>query len=172
MQKELDELNDEIDKYKSQNLKIFNILHNNESYHKGKNNKNIKNNKNEENNVNLIPFNQDLNLKPKQSLNNSNILLKEFNEPTILHTEIINNKNQNLNDEQNVDKSSVLETQRKHKILNVETINNKHEGFDQYSFSWLTDDLKFNIEEGTKEVSIEIELENDGQFCWSKNENF
>ena len=123
MQKELDELNHEIDKYKSQNLKIFNILHNNESYHKGKDNiKIIKNNKNEENNVNLIPFNQDLNLKPKQSLNNSNILLKEFNEPTILQTEIINNENQNLNDEQNVDTSSVFETQGKHKILNVEIL--------------------------------------------------
>ena len=170
MQKELDELNDEIDKYKSQNLKIFNILHNNENYHKGKDNiKIIKNNKNEENNVNLIPLNQDLNLKPKQSLNNSNILLKEFNEPTILQTEIINNENQNPNDEQNVDTSFVFKTLGKHKILNVETIINKHEGFDQYSFRCLTNDLKFNIEEGTKEVSIEIELGNDGQFCWPKN---
>ena len=32
--------------------------------------------------------------------------------------------------------------------------------------------MKFNIEEGTKEVSIEIELENDGEFYWPKNETF
>jgi hypothetical protein len=166
MQKELDELNKEIDKYKSLNLETFNILHNNKSNHKGKDKiKNIKNNKYEEKKVDLFSFNQDLDIP--------NSLISKFNEETILQTMIANNENKNPNDEPKcVNTSFVFKTLEKHKFLNVETINNnKHEGFDQYSFS-LTNNLYYRIKEGTKEASIKIELENDGKFCWPKNETF
>ena len=32
--------------------------------------------------------------------------------------------------------------------------------------------MYYRIKEGTKEASIKIELENDGKFCWPKNETF
>ena len=174
MQNELVELNEEINKYKSQNLEIFNILHNNENNCKGKDEiKIFKSNKYEENKEDLFPYNQDLNKKLEQFLNIPNSSIPEFNEDTILQTIIINDENQNPNDEKKVETSIVFKTLGKNKFLNEETTNkNILEGFDQYSFRCLTDNLYFKIKEGAKEASIEIVLENDGKFCWPKNETF
>jgi hypothetical protein len=87
------------------------------------------NNKNEENKADLFTFNQNLNISNK-FINNSNIMLKELNEPTILETEIIN-ENKNLGNEDSneepVTTSFVFKTLRKNKCLNKETVNNKIE---------------------------------------------
>ena len=166
MQKELKELDDEIDKYKSLNLEIFNILRRDESKHKVKDEiKIIKNNKYEGKKVA-----QDLDRKQKQFLNIPNNLIPEFNEGTI----ISNNENQNSNDEPKyINTLDVLKTLGKHKFVKVENTNNHIlEGFDQYSFRCLADNLNCKIKEGKKEASIIIELENDGKYPWPNNETF
>ena len=111
MQNELIELNEEINKYKSQNFEIFNILHNNENNYKGKDEiKIFKSNKYEENKVDLFPYNQDLNQKQEQFFNIPNNSILELNGDTILQTIIINDENQNPNDEQKVETSFVFKT--------------------------------------------------------------
>ena len=192
IQKELDELNVEIEKYeniKNSNLQIINTMNNNENNHEGKDEiKNIMNNNKEEKKGDLFLFNQSLNLKSKQFVNNSNNFFKELNDPTIVQTEIIQTENKNSGNKYSnvnplcINTSMVFKIKGKHKFLNNETINNNIEEnkntrnilkrFDQYSFRCLTHNLNFKIKEGTKEASIKIELENNGKFCWPKDETF
>ena len=131
MQKELDELNAEIEKYekiKNSNLQIIKILGKNEIAHEEKDEtKNIKNNKNEENK--LFSFGQNLNLS-NQFVNNSTIMIKELNEPTIIQTEITNENKNSVNEDSNeepVTTAIVFKILGKNKFLNKETVNNKIE---------------------------------------------
>ena len=133
MQKELDELNAEIEKYekiKNSNLQIIKILGKNEIAHEEKDEtKNIMNNKNEENKVDLFTFNQNLNLS-NQFVNNSTIMIKELNEPTIIQTEITNENKNSVNEDSNeepVTTAIVFKILGKNKFLNKETVNNKIE---------------------------------------------
>ena len=109
MQEELKELNAEIKEYekiKNSNLQIIKILGKNEISHEEKEEtKNIMNNKNEENKVDLFTFNQNLNLS-NQFVNNSTIIIKELNEPTILQTEIINENKNSGNEASNEERVS------------------------------------------------------------------
>ena len=105
IQKELDELNEEIKKYekiKNSNLLIINNLYNNEIGHEGKNEiKKFMNNNKEENEVNLFSFNQSFNLKSKQFENNC---LNKYEENKV--NLFISNQNLNLKSEQFLNNSN------------------------------------------------------------------
>ena len=217
IQKELNELNVEIENYeriKNSNLQIINIFHNNESSHEGKDDiNNIMNNNKEENKINLFSFNQSLNLKSKQFanyefnkdeenkvnlfssnqnsnikskqfLNNSTNLLEKLKGPTI-QNEITQKENQNSGNRspnQNPYNVNTLIVLKNIFHQNLETINNKieenkngrniSEGYNQYSFKCLTDNLNYKIKRGAKEASLKIELENNGILPWPENETF
>ena len=50
--------------------------------------------------------------------------------------------------------------------------NNLYGEIDQYSFRCLTNNLNYKIKEGTKEITIELEYENNGKLIWPENETF
>jgi len=187
LQKELDELNAEIDKYeKIQNLylEMLNILHNNEISNEGKDQTKIIINKNK---GDLLSLDQN----SKQPVNPDNFLDEFLNIKTVIETIISKNENQNadnkclnvVEESQNcINTSMVFEVLTKKKCLNVETINNnikENENninnsniYQEYSFRCLTDNLNYKIRKGTRDSSIKIELENNGKSRWPENEIF
>ena len=174
LQKDLDILNAEIDKYeKIQNLylEMLNILHNNESSNEEKDQTKIIINKNK---GDLFSFNQN----SKQPVNPDNFLDEFLNIKTVIETIISKNENQN----DDVNTSMVFEALSKKKFLNVETIDNnikENENninnstiYQEYSYRCLTDNLNYKIRKGTRDASIKIELENNGESRWPENEIF
>ena len=108
-------------------------------------------------------------------------------ETNYLHIE---NKNSDINKIEN-EKLPIFEnTSNKEKnlgnpFLNLETMNeaiklnendnknnNKSEEIDQYSFRCLTNNLNYKIKKGLKEITIELEYENNGKLAWPENETF
>ena len=45
-------------------------------------------------------------------------------------------------------------------------------GYNNYSYQCLTDELDFSVNQGVKDAIFDIELKNNGNFPWPKNESF
>ena len=121
----------------------------------------------------------------------SNPVKKLYNN-TYLETKYyhIENKNLDNNNIKNENLSIFENTSEKEKnlgnpFLNLETMkeakelngndnnnNNIYEGIDQYSFRCLTNNFNHKIKKGTKEITIELEYENNGKLTWPENETF
>ena len=177
----LDKLNFDIENYE----KIRNIL---ENYNIGKEDIHIGKDEIKNDTENYYDTNE---LKIFSLYKYSNPVKKLYNN-TYLETKYyhIENKNLDKNKIKNeklpiFENASDKEKNLGNPFLNLETMkeaielkgndnknNNIYEGIDQYSFRCLTNNLNHKIKKGTKEITIELEYENNGKLIWPENETF
>ena len=180
VKKELNKLNFEIENYEKIGnfLKNFNI--DKEVIHEGEDE--IKNNMNN--------YDDDNNEEKIFSLNKYSNPLKKLYKTTSIRTISLPKENKHSNKIENEKYPNFENTSNENKnlgnpFLNMETINeymqvnenNKNsnnipEGIDEYSFRILTNNFHYKISKGTKELSIEFIIENNGKLPWPKNETF
>ena len=180
VKKELNKLNFEIENYEKIGnfLKNFNI--DKEVIHEGEDE--IKNNMNN--------YDDDNNEEKIFSLNRYSNPLKKLYKSTYLRTISLLKENKHSDKIENENNPNFENTSNENKnlenpFLNMETINeyiqvnenNKNssnipEGIDEYSFRILTNNFYYKISKGTKELSIEFIIENNGKLPWPKNETF
>ena len=179
VRKELNKLDFEIENYEKIGnfLKNFNI--DKEVINEGEDE--IKNNMNN--------YVDDSNEDKIFSLNRYSNPLKKLHKSTYLKTLTLKKENKNSDKIENEKYPNFENTSNDNKnlenpFLNMETINevianenNKNssnipEGIDEYSFRILTNNFHYKISKGTKELSIEFIIENNGKLPWPKNETF
>ena len=179
VRKELNKLDFEIENYEKIGnfLKNFNI--DKEVINEGEDE--IKNNMNN--------YVDDSNEDKIFSLNRYSNPLKKLYKSTYLKTLTLKKENKNSDKIENEKYPNFENTSNDNKnlenpFLNMETINevianenNKNssnipEGIDEYSFRILTNNFHYKISKGTKEISIEFIIENNGKLPWPKDETF
>jgi len=122
-------------------------------------------------------LNQNLKNSIKSEINGiEKLYQKTYLQTMILKKNYFENENSLSTDEILKAHFNFKENKPPKKEINHNNIINNNtsiiKNFDQYSFKCLTNNLDKKILKGTKEVSIEIELENNGEFPWPKNETF
>ena len=179
-QKELDELNEVNKNMKNEldNLEKYKEIKSNLVYYLDSQIQNYENiNESKDEIINIMNDYWNNNKKNLLPLYQSEInALEKLYQKTHLQTIIIK-KEKFENENSSVSEEAMNENKnlKEHKFPHAQFTNNnnnKSTKFDQYSFKCLTKNLNHKILRGTKEVSFGIELENNGNFPWPRNETF
>ena len=75
-----------------------------------------------------------------------------------------NNKNQSNNKKEKINYNNIFESH-----INYDK---KLDDFKNYSYQCLTNELKFSVNEGTKDARFNLVLKNNGKFPWKKDSSF
>ena len=182
-QKELNKLNFEIETYEKIDKFLKNFDIDKEVFQEGEDE--IKNNM-----ENIVDNNNNSEEKKIFSLYKYSNPLRKLYKTTSIQTINLSKENKNSykiekEKNQNFESNSNENQNLGNPFINMETIkenyqvneNNKnssntYKGSDEYSFRCLTNNFHYKISKGTKEVSIEFIIENNGKLAWPEKETF